>query len=160
MQSVRVIVARRRDFAPGDAFEVFGNGGRGAIDFSRPLTPHPVAFWPDAVPTAGHLRDAHLCVFHLAAVHGADGHLLGTHLLDRHLRPERAMGFEAGRYCLGRFRFAVRVVDPSGNTRAEDVPEAEVVVNASPEPPCGFVPSASGAGGRMTFVFRGSLRMS
>jgi len=156
MQNVVVAVIRRRESAPGDAFNVFGNGGAGPIDYTRPLTRRPIDCWPREFSSAGHLLAVHLGCRHLGSGR-PDGHLEGTHLSDRHLRPERTLWFEWGPVYVGRYRFGVRVVDAAGNVRTDEAPETETVVNASPEAPTKFMPVSSEAErGRMTFSFAAS----
>lgn len=159
MQTLRVIVARRRESVPGDVFEVYSNGGGGAIDYVNPVTSRPVPFWPDAEPMAGHLADAHLCGRHLAAVTRGEGHLEGAHLLDGHLAPSRAMVVDVGAFCFGRYRFAVRASDAAGNVAEMFAAEQEVVVNSSPEPPGRLMPECEDDDGRMVLSFQGSLQV-
>jgi len=156
MQSVVVAVIRRCESTPGDAFEVFGNGGAGPVDYGHPLTRGPIACWPQEYTSVGHLLGVHLASRHLGSGR-PDGHLEGTHLLDRHLRPERTLLFAFGPLYVGRYRFGVRVVDSAGNVRSDEPQEIETVVNTSPEAPAEFVPVSSEAGsGRMTFAFAAS----
>lgn len=153
MQRVRLTVPRRREYGPGDAFEVYSDGGTGSIDYERPLTSRPIAFWPDAEPAAGHLLDSHLRGRAQGAA-AAGGHLDGAHLMGRSLQPERVFTFETELLYVGRYRFAVRVLDAAGNVRSDAEAQAEVVINTGPEPPESFVPSASNAlTGRMRFSF-------
>lgn len=134
MQSVRILVPRRREYRGGDGFEVFGDGGSGTIDFSHPVTGRRVGLWSEAAGRRGHLLDGHLMLRYLDSV-DRDGHFSGVHLNDDHLVPAGVVQVEVGRYVLGRFRHAVRMVDAAGN-HVDDTPVTlTTVINSHPDRP-------------------------
>lgn len=151
MQRVKIKVERWRRFNADAAFEVFGDYGSGTIDYAHPMTPRPVALWPEAGTRAGHLLDGHLTPRHLDGV-GSDGHLDGSHLTQEHLFPAMEMGFESPAYVFGRFQHAVRMDDGAQNASSAVV--AAVTVNSAPSRPrCVSRGSYDGTTGRLTFNF-------
>ena len=151
MQRVRVGVSRLRRYDGQTRFEVFGDLGGGTVDFDHPLTPRPVALWPEAAPRAGHLLDAHLVVRHLDSV-DPDGHLDGVHLEAEHLWPALLVTYDTPGYVFGRFAHAVKMSDGSGNVSASST--AAVTINCSPTvPACVTRSGYEPVDDRLTFTF-------
>ena len=132
MQRVRVTVDRMRQYSAGTVFEVFGDLGSDPIDDLHPLTPRPVALWPEAARRGGHLLDGHLALRHLDSV-DPDGHLEGAHLRGDHLYPALGVTFDTPGYVFGRFMHAVRMSDGVGNMSAASV--VGITINSSPTVP-------------------------
>ncbi len=137
MQSVWLIVTRRPEYVAGDRFEVYGDGGSGAIDFANALSDRPIPFWREAPPREGHLLDGHLVLQHLDSVQ-PDRHLSGLHLTDEHLRPAAALVFETRGYHFGAFKHAIKVFDAWGNVSQDEPVEVTTVINSSPRAPADF----------------------
>lgn len=135
MQPIRIIVTRRSEYAAGDAFEIFGDGG--VVDFDQSLTPRPVRLWPEAPLGAGFLLDGHLLGVHLEGVF-PDGHLEGAHLRDTHLVPELAVVWESRPYVFGRFQHVLKMVDAVGNRSDDPSPTFVHTINSAPRPPRRF----------------------
>jgi hypothetical protein len=151
MQRVRISVERLRSYGGDTVFEVYGNLGTGPIDFFHPLTPRPVALWPQAARRSGHLLDGHVSLRHTDSV-DPDGHLEGAHLRGGHLHPALAVTFDTPPYVFGRFEHAVRMVDGAGNESEPTI--VSVTVNSAPSVPgcparSGYDPQAD----RLTFWF-------
>ncbi len=151
MRRVRINVERLRRYNADTIFEVLGNLGIGPIDFAHPLTPRPVALWPEAAARAGHLLDGHLSLRHLDSVN-PDGHLEGGHLQGEHLYPALVMSFDTPPYVFGRFEHAVRMLDGAGNVSESTV--VAVTINGAPSVPgcverAGYDPETD----RLTFSF-------
>ena len=132
MQRVQVRVDRLRRYDSDVRFEVFGDLGTGVIDFDHPLTPRPVALWPEGAPRRGHVRDGHLTVRHLDSV-SPDGHLESTHVDSEHLYPALASLYETPPYVFGRFQHSVKMSDAAGNVSAAST--AAITVNSAPTVP-------------------------
>lgn len=159
MQSVRLLVPRRKEYRGGDGFEVFGNGGSGAIDFSKPVTNRRVLLWSEAAGRRGHLLDGHLMLRHLDSV-DRDGHLSGIHLNDEHLMPAGVIQVEVGRYVLGRFLHAVRTVDGAGNWSSDTPVTLTTVINSCPDRPGRLVALLHDAeADQLTFSFEASPKL-
>ena len=108
MQPIRIIIARRSEYVPGDAFEVFGDRATGTVDFDHSLTARAVPLWLEAPPVAAHLLGGHLLGVHLDGVFPA-GHLEGVHLSDTHLVPESVVVWESEPYVFGRFQHVLKM---------------------------------------------------
>lgn len=159
MQSVRILIPRKTEYRAGDAFDVFGNGGSGAIDFLNPLTSRKLMLWPESAERRGHLLDGHLTMKHLDGIR-PDGHLDGIHLNDRFLMPAGARLVEVGRYVFGRFDHAVRLYDRFGNTHVQTPVTLSTVINSSPSAPERLTAQSHDAGSdQMTFSFEPSLKL-
>jgi hypothetical protein len=137
MKRFRFSVPRYDAYAADVSLELYGDLGRGTIDYDRPLPPGRTRLWLDAPPRAGHLHDAHLIAGHLDSVR-ADGHLEGAHLWHAHLWPVLLVTAESPRYVFGRFRHAIRFFDGAGNPTAGDPVEYDHIVNDSPPVPRGL----------------------
>jgi len=160
MQTIRIGVLRGRSFRSTDGFHVYGDGGRGQMDWVHPLTSRRELFWPDASPTAGHLLGGHVMGPHLDGVR-PDGHLEGLHLRDRHLLPAAAVYYETDPLVFGRFGHAVVTQDAVGNSTTAGVTVYETVINSGPPPPGAFRPALyEGATDRLTLSFSPSERLT
>ena len=131
MQRVVISVLRRRAYAGGDWFAVYGDGGGGSIDYGRPIGSGAVRFWPGAAGRVGHLLDGHLFLPHFDSVR-PDGHLSGLHLLGEHFWPAPAIRFDTPEYYYGVFKHVARTYDALGNCRSDDPVVVQTVVNSSP----------------------------
>lgn len=157
MQRVRVKVLRSRAFNSDASFEVFGDLGTGTIDFDHPMTPRPVALWPEASPRRGHLLDSHLNLRHVDGV-DPDGHLEAEHLNSDHQQPAMAAIYDTPSYVFGRFQHAVVMQDGAGNVSAPSV--AAVTVNSAPiVPQCVKRDSYNDTTDQITFSFEPSRFM-
>ena len=135
-------------------FEVFGDLGSGTIDYLHPLTPRPVALWPDAGPRAGHLLDGHLTIRHADGVN-PDGHVEDEHLRGEHLYPALTVTFDTPGYVFGLFQHAVTLSDGAGN--ASPATSSGITVNAAPTVPEGVARSGyDSMTDRLTLSFRSS----
>ena len=159
MDRIVISVVRGRSFRSVDGFQVYGDSGRGTIDYEHPMTSRRLLLWDDMPVVAGHVLDGHLMAVHLDGV-VADGHLEGTHLLDEHAYPAATAVFETGPHVFGRFRHAVVTEDAIGNATTDGVTVHETVVNSDPPPANDFIPSGhDGAADRLTFAFTPSDRL-
>lgn len=159
MQWVRIQVVRGRAYRSSDGWQVYGGAADGDIDWVHPLTGRRMPFWPDAMGMVGHLLGGHALGPHLDSVR-PDGHLEGTHLLDEHLSPAAAMGFDAGPFVFGRFRFAVATEDAAGNVVTDGVVVHSCVINSLPPPALDLRPTEQDeVTGRMSFSFTPSERL-
>jgi len=159
MQSVRLLVPRETEFRGGDGFDVFGDGGGGAIDFSAPLVPRRMRLWAESAGRRGHVLDGHLVLRHLDSV-DPDGHLTGLHFHDRFLMPGGALAVEVGRYVFGRFLHAVRMYDAYGNTHGAAPVTLDTVINSVPARPRRLTAkSYDPVGDRVTFSFEPSPKL-
>lgn len=151
MQRVRVRVSRLRRYNADTVFEVFGDLGIDPIDYLHPLTPRPVALWPEAARRGGHLLNGHLTIRHLDSV-DPDGHLEGTHLQGDHLYPALEVTFDTPAYVFGRFFHGVKMLDGAGNESAPSV--VGITINSAPTVP-GCVKRAGydAVTDRLTFSF-------
>jgi hypothetical protein len=132
MQRVRLEALRLRNL-PGDSvFDVFGDLGTGVVDTERPLTPRPIALFPEFTPRQGHLRDGWLSDRHLDGV-DPDGHVEADHLKSEHFQPAAGRFFDTPGYVFGRFLHEVNVTDGAGNTSVAE--SFAVTVNAAPTRP-------------------------
>jgi len=160
MQQLVIDVVRRRGFASGDGFHVYGNGGSGAVDWEHPVTSRRYLLHPDTPPAATHLRAEHLHTMHLDTV-TADGHLQGTHLLDACQWPAGVISHVSRPLVFGRFSHAVVVEDAAGNADTAGAVFHEQVINAAPPPPSEFKAVEHDAStGRLTFSFTPSDRLA
>jgi hypothetical protein len=151
MRRVRVTVPRLRRYSSDVTFEVFGDLGEAGIDFVYPLTPRPVALWPEAGARGGHLLDGHLTLRHLDGV-DRDGHLEGAHLEAEHLYPAMGVYYDTPEYVFGRYGHAVKMYDGAGNASAETV--SAITVNEAPSAPAEMARAAYDAGSdRISFAF-------
>ena len=141
MERVIIRVPRSRRYASEVGFDVYGDGGSGAIDYGRRLNAQRVRLWPDAPPRAGHLREGHLMLEHLDSVR-PEGHLGGRHLRGEHLWGGEEVMFAAGPYCFGRLAHAVLMVDGRGESDADSVTIVSSVVNSWPRRAGSFAVSA------------------
>jgi len=132
MQRVRVRVARLRRYSADTSFDVAGDLGVDPIDFAHPLTPRPVALWPEASGRRGHLCDGHQTLRHLDSV-DPDGHLEADHLGSEHLWPALSVTFDTPPYVFGRFAHGVTMLDGAGNASSAAI--AVVTINSSPTVP-------------------------
>lgn len=137
MQPIRIIIARRSEYIPGDAFEVFGDRATGTVDFDHSLTTRAVPLWLEAPPVAAHLLGGHLLGVHLDGVFPA-GHLEGVHLSDTHLVPESVVVWESEAYVFGRFQHVLKMADVVGNRSTGPWPTFTDTVNSAPRPPWRF----------------------
>ncbi|MEE9212875.1 MAG: hypothetical protein V3U29_09495 [Phycisphaeraceae bacterium] len=137
MQPIRIILTRRSEYVPGDAFEVFGDKGTGTVDFDHSLTTRAVPLWLDAPPVAAHLLGGHLTGVHLDGIFPA-GHLQGVHLGDGHLVPESAIVWESESYVFGLLQHVLKMVDAVGNRSLSPWPTFTDTVNSAPRPPKRF----------------------
>lgn len=154
MQRVRVGISRLRRYSSDTVFEVFGDLGDGTIDYLHPLTPRPVALWPDAGPRDGHLLDGHLTIRHADGVN-PDGHIEDEHLSGEHLYPALTVTFDTPGYVFGRFQHAVKLSDGAGNESSAT--SAVLTVNSAPTVPEGVTRSGyDSLTDQLTFLFRPS----
>ena len=159
MQSVRILIPRRTEYRAGDVFDVFGNGGSGAIDFLNPLTSRRLMVWPETADRRGHLLDGHLTNKHLDGIR-PDGHLEGIHLNDRFLMPAGALLVEVGRYVFGRFDHAVPLYARFGNPPAPPPRPLSTVSTSRPSAPERLSAQSYDAGNdQVTFSFEPSLKL-
>ncbi len=159
MQRLAIRVVRGRNYHPGDGFTVFGDGGRGAIDWDQPLTTRKTLFWEGASPVAGLLEGGHLAERHLNGIL-PDRHLYGTFLLDAHLQPAALITWHSDPYVFGRFRMAVVTEDAVGHRHVEDAAVCEHVVHSAPPPARSLRPAVFDASyGCMTFAFQAAERL-
>lgn len=137
MRPIRIILTRRSEYVPGDAFEVFGDRASGSVDFDHSLTPHPVPLWIDTPITAGHLEGGRFAGPHLDGFSPA-GHLEGLHLQDAHLVPEAVLVWESEPYVFGAFQHVLKMVDAIGNRSIDPSPIFTHTINSAPRPPRRF----------------------
>ena len=137
MRPIRIIISRRSEYVPGDAFEVFSDAATGTIDFDHSLTTRAFPLWLEAPPVAAHLLGGHLLGVHLDGVFPA-GHLQGVHLSDAHLVPESVVVWESEAYVFGRFQHVLKMVDAVGNRSAGPWPTFADTINSMPRPPKRF----------------------
>lgn len=137
MQPIRIIIPRRNEYIPGDAFEVFGDRGTGTIDLTHALSKRVVPLWREAPPAAAHLRGGHLLGVHLDGAFPT-GHLRGVHLGDTHLVPESTAVWESEPYVFGRLQHVLKMVDAVGNRSSNPWPTFADTVNSAPRPPKRF----------------------
>lgn len=133
VEPVVIEVPRRRSIRGGESFEVFGDGGTGTIDTQTPLTDRPIGFWDGLPRREGHTEGGHLTGLHLDHVI-PDGHLAGRHTTADHLWPAAAVTFVTRPLYFGVFRFAVGMVDQTGNRSGQLSAVVSRVVNAAPRP--------------------------
>lgn len=156
MQTVAITVPRRRAYVAGDAFDAFGDGGTGTIDFTAPLLDRRVALWPEAAPAQGHLLEGHACGRHLDRV-DPDGHLEGVHLFGDHHWPAAPVTAETPPVMFGAFQNAVKTYDALGNVKADTPPTHTTVINSSPTAPRDFAKTTYDSGADvMSFSFTAS----
>ncbi len=154
MRRVRVKVQRTRAFNGDASFEVFGDLGTGTIDYDHPLSPRPIALWPEASPRSGHVRDGHLTLRHLDGACG-DGHVDAGHVASDHLQPALDVIYDTPAYVFGRFQHAVVMRDAAGNTSSPTV--AAITINSAPTvPQCLARNSYNAVTDQITFSFEPS----
>lgn len=160
MQRVRIEVVRSSRWKSADGFQVYGDGGSGVVDWTRPLTARRMRFWEDLPAMADHLLAGHVRGQHVDGVM-PDRHGDETWLLDEHLKPAGVVAWESRPVVFGRFRFAVVTEDAAGNASTGGVVVHEVVVNSEPAPAGRLRPeSFDPATGRLTLRFEPSLRLT
>lgn len=119
MDRIRISVERTPEMASSDAFQVYGDGGTGVIDWAHPLSPRRQPLWPDARGPAGHLVDPHCLAVHLDADCSEPG----------------AATFDTPPVVFGRFQYAVVLEDAVGNAGQSGPCVQEAVVSSAPPPP-------------------------
>jgi len=160
MQAIRIGVVRGGKYHSTDGFHIYGDGGRGRMDWEHPVTPRRILLWEEVAGAADHLWGGHLMARHLDSLR-MDGHLEGTHVLDEHLRPAATVFYETDPFVFGRFGHAVVMEDIAGNAVKDQVAEYETVINSEPASPGDFLPASYSAEyNRMNFSYTPSERLT
>jgi len=153
----RITWPKQHDIDPGGAFNVYGDGGDGSIDYSAgsALNPSPIPAWPTIAGKIGFLLGGFLDGPFLEG-DGGFGFLEGGFLEGGFLEGSASqevgdsIGFLTALLADGLQKFGLKAVDAAGNEST--AVETSLTVQGVPEPPSNIT-AASLVGDALTITW-------